>query len=91
MAHIIVRRDGRLTLPRKVREAAGLAAGEALSVEVTDEGVLLRKVDEDHDPSDWRYWSKVAPYDGPRGRVFYSEEEFEAFLDSVGYEPEKAE
>lgn len=42
--------------PKKVTEEAGLAAGEALSVEVTEDGVLLRKVDDDHDPSDWRYW-----------------------------------
>jgi len=84
---VVVRGEGRLTLPRKIRDEAGLAEGEPLSVEVTNEGLLLRKIDDDHDPSDWRYWSKVAPYDGPRGEVFHSEEEFEAFLDSVPYEP----
>jgi len=38
----IVRGKGQITIPAEIREAARLEEGDAIQVEMTDEGILLR-------------------------------------------------
>jgi AbrB family looped-hinge helix DNA binding protein len=51
-AYCKVLAGGRITLPRRVREALGLAAGDVVCFSLLDEGVLIRKMrpPETHDP-----------------------------------------
>ena len=85
MARAVVRRGGRVTIPREIRRLAGLGVGDALEVEITDQGLLLRRSAEP-DPSEW--W-RFTPRPGDNGtpgepvRVFASFEELEAALNEV--------
>ncbi len=77
--------DGRLTLPRELRLAAGLHDGDELEAEVVNEGILLRPCTE-RDPDQAWYWTpewqegeKQIEVDRAAGRfgpVFDSADEF---------------
>ena len=83
MTVVRITKRGQFTIPRELRDELGLEPGALVSVELTEDGIRVRRPDPDHDVMDWEYWAKFAPRT-PRGsRVFYSEEEFEAYLDSI--------
>ncbi|MFN0093813.1 MAG: AbrB/MazE/SpoVT family DNA-binding domain-containing protein [Dehalococcoidia bacterium] len=52
----IVGKGRRVTIPRAILEKAALAEGQAVSVESTPEGVLLRPVE--RDPDQWWFWTE---------------------------------
>ncbi|WP_419947118.1 AbrB/MazE/SpoVT family DNA-binding domain-containing protein [Candidatus Poriferisodalis sp.] len=77
--------DGRVTLPKELRLAAGLHDGDELVAEVVNDGILLRPCSE-HDPDQAWYWTpewqageKQIEVDRAAGRfgpVFDSADEF---------------
>lgn len=89
MAKVTVGANGRLTLPRFIREGAGLEQVAELEVCFTREGILLRRTEE-RDPDQWWFWTdewqaKEREVDeararGERGLFFGSSEELEAFF-----------
>ena len=82
-------RDGKISIPDDIREAAHLRDGEELEAEITAAGILLR-TPQPIDPNQAWFWTKEwqegereADEDikAGRGRVFYSDEEFLASLE----------
>jgi AbrB family looped-hinge helix DNA binding protein len=85
MARAVVRRGGRVTIPQEIRRLVGLGVGDALEVEVTEEGLLLRRSIEP-DPSEWWRFTPRPDDRGQKGeevRVFADLAEFEAVLNEV--------
>lgn len=77
--------DGRVTIPKDLRDAAGLRVGTEFDAELTDDGILLRpRLGRDADQ--WWFWTEEwqakeleAEADiaaGRHGPVFSSGEEF---------------
>jgi antitoxin PrlF len=84
-----IRRKGQLTIPAEIRRAAELDEGDEVEFEVTEQGILLRRREDDL-PDPWYYgtpeWEagiERALADAEAGRVTYydSTEEFLAALD----------
>jgi AbrB family looped-hinge helix DNA binding protein len=80
-------RKGQLTIPADVRKAAGLQPGQVLSIEVTDQGILVRPIEIDPDQAwfwtpEWQAKEREADEDIAAGRlrVFHSTDEFLAAL-----------
>ena len=82
-------RDGQVSIPDEIRDAAQLRDGEELEAEVTAVGILLRTFQPINPDQAW-FWTKEwqagereADDDikAGRGRVFFSEEEFLASLE----------
>ena len=92
MASTRLRSDGRVTIPKPLRQAAGLCEGDELDAEATGDGILLRPR-QSRDPEQWWYWTEEwqtkeqeAEADlaaGRRGPVFSSGEEFLAALREI--------
>ncbi len=85
----VVRAKGQLTLPQEIREAAHLAEGDLVEVEVTPEGILLRPqrvIDAAQAwfwTPDWQSGEASASADIAAGRVevFEADEDFLGSLD----------
>ncbi|MGD9894897.1 MAG: AbrB/MazE/SpoVT family DNA-binding domain-containing protein [Dehalococcoidia bacterium] len=83
-------RDGQVSIPDDIREAAQLREGEELEAEITAAGILLRTL-LPLDPDQAWFWTKEWQA-GEReadeeirtgaGRIFYSDEEFLAALEA---------
>jgi antitoxin PrlF len=89
MAISIMRSKGQLTLPQEIREAARLEEGDAVKVEVTEEGVIILRPQKMVDASQAWFWTPKwqageaqADADIAAGRVtrFGTDEEFLASL-----------
>ena len=92
MRQRIVRNDGSVALPRKLREQANLRAGGPVCIRATEDGLLIT-AGEERDPDQWWFWTEewqkgerevdaaIARGDGQR--VFMSGEEFIAELTRV--------
>jgi AbrB family looped-hinge helix DNA binding protein len=84
VARVTLRGKGQLTLPEETRTAAGLAEGDLLDVEITDEGILLRPqgvIDATQAwfwTEEWQAGEREADADlaADRGESFDSGEEF---------------
>lgn len=92
-----LRPKGQITIPRAARDAVHLEEGDPIAVEVVEEGILLkpRKI---IDPDQAWFWTKEwqegereadADIAAGRGRIFMSDEEFQAALDEVPLPEEK--
>ena len=57
MASTRLRSDGRVTIPKSLRHAVGLSAGDELDAEVAGDGILLRPR-QPRDPEQWWYWTE---------------------------------
>jgi antitoxin PrlF len=83
-----IRRHGQLTIPAGVRRAAALDEGDEVEFEVTEQGILLRRVEfADRDPwyygtPGWEEGLKRALAEVEAGQTTYhdSDEEFLAAL-----------
>lgn len=80
-------RKGQLTIPADVRRAAGLQPGHVLSIEVTEQGLVLRPVATDPDQAwfwtpEWQAKEREADADiaAGRGTLYLSDEAFLASL-----------
>lgn len=86
---VLLRSDGRVTIPKDLRRQARLSEGDELDVEMTSDGILLRPCSQ-RDKDQWWYWTdewqageqqitedRAA---GRRGPVFASGDEFLAAL-----------
>ena len=98
MAVVRVRR-GQITIPAALRRAANLKDGDAFAVSLDDEGTLTFRPssceEEEHLPSDWRYWSgpgRIEPASRKGDGSVMTTDEFLAHLDSLaaksGAEPD---
>lgn len=85
----IMRAHGELTLPERIRAAARLEENDALAVELTPEGILLKPIA--LDPNQAWYWTPEwqegereveAQMAAGQGTVYMSTEEFFAALDA---------
>ena len=86
---VTLRSDGRVTIPKNLRQQARLSEGDELDVEMTSDGILLRPCAQ-RDQDQWWYWTdewqageKQIVEDraaGRRGPVFASGDEFLAAL-----------
>ena len=86
---VTLRSDGRVTIPKNLRQQARLSEGDELDVEMTSDGILLRPCAQ-QDQDQWWYWTdewqageKQIVEDraaGRRGPVFASGDEFLAAL-----------
>jgi bifunctional DNA-binding transcriptional regulator/antitoxin component of YhaV-PrlF toxin-antitoxin module len=83
-------RDGQVSIPDDIREAARLRDGEELEAEITAVGILLRTA-QPLDPDQAWFWTKEwqegereadEEIKAGRGRIFYSDEEFLAALEA---------
>ncbi len=59
MGKIIVRGNGRLTIPAEIRRQLGLAEGDPVEIEVVSEGILLRPQKVTDATQAW-FWSPAA-------------------------------
>jgi AbrB family looped-hinge helix DNA binding protein len=57
MAISIMRSKGQITLPQEIREAARLEEGDAVKVEVTEEGVIILRPQKMVDASQAWFWT----------------------------------
>lgn len=86
---MMLRSDGRVTIPKDLRRQARLSEGDELDVEMTSDGILFRPCSQ-RDQDQWWYWTdewqageqqitedRAA---GRRGPVFASGDEFLASL-----------
>ena len=88
MAVAKVRSKGQITLPREVREAAHLEEGDPIEFTITPDGILMRPkkvIDADQAwfwTPEWQAGEREADAEiaAGKGRVFYSTEEFLAYL-----------
>jgi bifunctional DNA-binding transcriptional regulator/antitoxin component of YhaV-PrlF toxin-antitoxin module len=80
----MVGKGRRVTIPREVLAEAKIAEGQALAVECTPEGVLLRPVEE-RDPDQWWFWTEEwqagerevdAERDAGLGTLYLDDDEF---------------
>lgn len=83
-----IRAKGQLTLPREIREAAHLEEGDALEVEMTKDGILLRPLKVIDSTQAW-FWAPAwqlmeaeADVDIAAGRLEHSGTD-EGFLSSL--------
>jgi len=81
--------DGRLVIPKEIRDAAGLEAGDSFEIELVDGGILLRPQITDEDPAvfwgpNWRAELEETEANIAAGRthVHQSTEEFLTALDA---------
>lgn len=83
-----LRADGQITIPKEIREAAGIEEHDLFELEVTPEGILLRRVGR-IDPDQAWFWTpkwqegeREADEDLAAGRFtrYNSDEEFLASL-----------
>lgn len=96
MAQVTVGAGGRITIPRAVREQAGMPEGTCLDIEVTPQGVLLRAPwPEGRDPDQWWFWTeewqkgeREVDEAIARGELLgpFTDEEFEELLDQIDRE-----
>jgi AbrB family looped-hinge helix DNA binding protein len=91
-----IRRNGQLTIPAAVRRAAALDEGDEVEVEVTEQGILLRRV-KSADPDPWYYgtpeWEAGltrALEDAAAGRVT-SQDSTEEFFAELDRRPQRAD
>jgi len=54
----LVRRDGSVTIPARVRELMKLEDGSEVEFELTFAGLTLRPVHEGRDPEQWWFWTE---------------------------------
>jgi AbrB family looped-hinge helix DNA binding protein len=80
-------RKGQLTIPAEVRKAVGLQPGHVLSIEVTDQGIILRPIEIDPEQAwfwtpKWQAKEREADQAKAEGHFtrYYSDEEFLASL-----------
>jgi antitoxin PrlF len=85
-----IRRKGQVTIPQSVREAAHLAEGDPVEIEVTREGFILLRPKKMIDSgqawfwtSEWQAGEREASADiaAERTEVFKTDEDFLASLD----------
>lgn len=82
MERATVNRGGQITIPHRVRRQLNLRAGEVVEIDASENGVILRRYDPQHDPDDFEYHATFAPK-GPSGSEYMTAEEFLAWLDST--------
>jgi antitoxin PrlF len=80
-------RKGQLTIPAEVRREAGLQPGNVFTIEITDQGIVLRPVKVDPEQAwfwtpEWQAKEREADQAKAEGRFtrYYSDEEFLASL-----------